>query len=649
VTEGLQVAVVGPTHPYKGGVAQHTTELAHRLTAAGHTVELLSWSEQYPAFLYPGQQRVPGDRPERTPFPRTTYPLSWRRPDSWVRVGRRLRSYDVVVVVVVSPVQAPAYAALLASLGGRGPRVVALCHNVLPHEQRPGDRQLTRAVLSRVDGVVTHTPEQAALARTVTRARVEAVPLPATLPGKGRGRGEVGRQDGTVPNRRLLFFGLVRPYKGVDVLLRAMAQVPDVELTVAGEVWGGAEPLTRLVDELGLRDRVELRAGYVDDADVPGLFDSVDALVLPYRSGTATQNVTLAHAHGLPVVATDIPALAPHVRDGVDGLLCRPDDVEDLARALRDLYAPGRLGRLAVNVPEVDPGPGWTSYVATVLRAAGERPPAAGPPASAAGQVAAPPGGAALELAKRAAELALWSRVEVQAAVESRAGRRRPVPVLVRPTAVLSSREEYEAACREARRLRLPLHRDSPKNWDALGAVATVLSSVGRSARVLDAGSARYSSVLPWLRLYGATELVGINLEFGAEVRRGPVRFRYGDITATGFPDASFDAVTCMSVIEHGVPVPEFLAEAARILRPGGVLSLSTDYDSAPPDTTGITAYGVPVRILGPDDVRELVGQAEAVGLRLIGDLALDHLERPVHWKRTGLDYTFVLLGFRRD
>ncbi len=274
-------------------------------------------------------------------------------------------------------------------------------------------------------------------------------------------------------------------------------------------------------------------------------------------------------------------------------------------------------------------------------------------------QVAAPPGGRALAVAKRAAELGLWTRVGVQRRVEARRGRPRPAPSSVPPTGVLQDAAEWRRAVAEARSLRLPLHRDRPKNWDALGAVATVLDLAddgSRTASVLDAGSARYSPVLPWLRLYGLgsgpSRLIGINLEFGKPVRRDGVLFRAGDATATGLADASLDAVTCMSVIEHGVPLRPFLAECARILRPGGVLVVSTDYDEDPPDTTGVTAYGTPVHIFSPAEIRSFVADAATLGLALVGDLdepgALAHPSRPVHWKRTGLDYTFVLLTFRR-
>ncbi|HSV66129.1 MAG TPA: methyltransferase domain-containing protein [Mycobacteriales bacterium] len=262
---------------------------------------------------------------------------------------------------------------------------------------------------------------------------------------------------------------------------------------------------------------------------------------------------------------------------------------------------------------------------------------------------AAPPGGRVLAVAKRAAENVLWTRVAAQRTLEARRypqGRPRPEPVP--PTDVLRTHAEWQAAVRECRRLRLPLHRDRPKNWDALGAVSVVLAECGPAASVLDAGAARYSSVLPWLRLYGLSDLVGNNLEFGADVRHDGVLFRYGDITGTDFPDGRFDAVTCMSVIEHGVPLEPFLAESARILKPGGLLVVSTDYDQDPPDTSDHLAYGQPVHIFSPAEIKDLVTLASDKGLDLEGELATEHQSRPVHWQRMGLDYTFIRLVFRR-
>ncbi|MEU8275104.1 glycosyltransferase family 4 protein [Microbispora bryophytorum] len=355
----MRIAIVGPTYPYKGGGAQHTTELAHRLRARGHDVVIESWRAQYPSFLYPGQQTI--DSPEGEPYPGTRRDLDWRRPDGWAACGRRLRGADLVVLAVLSPVQVPAYLGILYGLRRRA-RVVALCHNVLPHETKPYDRPLMKALLRRVDGVLAHSEQQADLARALTGAPVRVAALAPHLPVRGA-REAAGRE----PRGRLLFFGIVRPYKGLDLLLEALAQVPDVRLTVAGEFWGGLEDTRALIARLGLAGRVEIRPGYVAAEDVPGLFAGADALVLPYRSATASQNVWLGHEHGVPVIATRVGALPDNVRDDVDGLLAEPGSAGALAEAIKRFYEPGTPERLRAGVAPVDPEPHWAVYLDTLL------------------------------------------------------------------------------------------------------------------------------------------------------------------------------------------------------------------------------------------------------------------------------------------
>ncbi|PZG37360.1 glycosyl transferase [Spongiactinospora gelatinilytica] len=347
----MRIAIVGPTYPYKGGGAQHTTELAHRLAALGHDVVIESWRAQYPSFLYPGRQTI--DTPEGTPYPNALRALDWRRPDGWVRCGRRLRGADLVVLTVLSPVQVPAYLGILAGVGRRT-RVAALCHNVLPHERKPYDTPLMKALLKRVDRVLVHSEQQAGLARGLAAAPVVVAALPPHLPAAG-----TAAAGGEVCGR-LLFFGIVRPYKGLDLLLRAL---PDgISLTVAGEFWGGLDDTRALIGELGIGDRVELRPGYVAADDVPGLFARADALVLPYRNATASQNVWLGHEHGVPVIATRVGALADNVTDGVDGLLVEPGSVPALRAAIERFYEPGEPERLRAGVKSVDPEPFWTAY-----------------------------------------------------------------------------------------------------------------------------------------------------------------------------------------------------------------------------------------------------------------------------------------------
>ena len=377
----MRIALIGPAHPYKGGGARHTTELAHRLAAAGHDVIIESWRAQYPRRLYPGQQTV--DEPEGEPYPRTHRRLAWYRPDGWLAAGRRLRSADLVVFALLTPLQVPPYLAVMAGLGrqpGR-PRTAVICHNVLPHERRPGDVALTKALLKHADTVITHSAAQAAQARELApAATVLTARIPPHLPVLARGDDppdppETGGTHPPRPPMRLLFFGIVRPYKGLDVLLRALAGAPaHVTLTVAGEFWGGTEPTEKLIADLGLRDRVTLRPGYVPADRIPALFAAADALVMPYREATASQNALLAFAYGVPVITTTAGALAEAVRDGVDGLTCAPDDAEDLLRALIQISDPDTARRLRAGVRAWDPEPCWAAYLEPLLAAADRGP-----------------------------------------------------------------------------------------------------------------------------------------------------------------------------------------------------------------------------------------------------------------------------------
>jgi glycosyltransferase involved in cell wall biosynthesis len=356
----MRIAIIGPAHPYKGGITQHTTELAHRLTAAGHNVAIISWRTQYP-FFYPGKQFV--ERPELLEHAGTKRVLSWRNPVGWGRWGRRLRSYDRIVFVWWVPtIQGPVYWGMLKALGKRRPPAVVICHNVLPHEPRLGDRKLARAVFNKCEKIIVHGEAQSDLAKTLTTSPVAVTDLPLPLLKSAK---KIKKDI----SKELLFFGFVRPYKGVDVLLEALAKVPEVKLTIAGEIWGDQKPYTALIDKLDLKDRVKLHDGYVPANELANLIAEADAVVLPYKAGTGTWNVQMAHAYGTPVIATKAGTMDAQVKDGVDGLLCEPDNTESLAKAIRHFYEPGIAKRLQENVPQVSTEAEWQRYVEAVTAA----------------------------------------------------------------------------------------------------------------------------------------------------------------------------------------------------------------------------------------------------------------------------------------
>jgi glycosyltransferase involved in cell wall biosynthesis len=347
----MKIAIVGPAHPYKGGSTQHTTELAHRLSAAGHNVSLQSWSSQYPALLYPGQPLT--EEAEVPLFPDTERALAWYRPDGWWRTGSQLgRRFDAVLLTVFTSLQVPAYLTMATAARARGCRVVALCHNVLPHERRGFDRPLMQALLRRCDATLVHSADEAEIAAGLARTPVEIAALPLHL--SYLDQAALAAAGPRLLRHRLLFFGIVRRYKGLDLLLRALANTkPEISLTVAGEIWSDRDKLLKLISDFQL-------------GEVPAYFAGADALVLPYRSGTASQNALIALQFGVPVIATRAGAIAAAISDGVNGILCEPGDVLDLTRAIRRLYEPGVLEQLQRGVHAPESGLAWAAYIAAL-------------------------------------------------------------------------------------------------------------------------------------------------------------------------------------------------------------------------------------------------------------------------------------------
>ncbi|MEO6911536.1 MAG: class I SAM-dependent methyltransferase [Edaphobacter sp.] len=216
------------------------------------------------------------------------------------------------------------------------------------------------------------------------------------------------------------------------------------------------------------------------------------------------------------------------------------------------------------------------------------------------------------------------------------------------PNGVLKSSAEWQKTLEEAKAAHLPLHRGDEKNWDHLAAVDAILGSTTTSARVLDAGAEFYSNVLPALFAYGYRNLYGINLSFTGKSRRGPIRYLPGDITRTSFPDGYFDAVTCMSVIEHGVPLEGYLREMYRVLKPGGLLITSTDYHPTAIDTRGQTAHGSPIKIFTKPEIEDALNLAREIGFESTGEVDLECDERPIRWEQFGLEYSFLIFTLRK-
>ncbi|MEO8575704.1 MAG: methyltransferase domain-containing protein [Gemmatimonadales bacterium] len=214
--------------------------------------------------------------------------------------------------------------------------------------------------------------------------------------------------------------------------------------------------------------------------------------------------------------------------------------------------------------------------------------------------------------------------------------------------AVLQSAEAVQESLEQVQRLGLPPASELTKNWDSLAALDLILRTTDTRSRIFDAGGEWYSVIMPWLCLYGYKNLTVGNLVFDKKIRRGTVVYEYSDITRTRFSSGSFDAVTCLSVIEHGVDLNSYFKEMSRIIRDGGILITSTDYYDTPIDTKGQEAFGVPIHIFTRDDIAQAFELAARYGFSLMSPVEFRPAEKVVHWKQYDLRYTFVIFCLQK-
>lgn len=352
----MKIALIGPTYPFRGGIAHHTTLLCRALRSR-HEVLFISFSRQYPGPLFPGRSDVDPSREPLTANP-VEHVIDSLNPATWVRAARKINRFSPTMVIVPWWVTfwAPLNLTLTALLRRRGrPEIVFLCHNVVEHERHPIKALVTRLVLRRADRVVTHSEEETARVRALLGARHKRVvtgfhPTYAPLGGQGLSREEARARLGLPPDRPvLLFFGFVRPYKGLDLLLTALAKVREglpAELLVVGEFWGDRSRYERMIERLGLGEAVRIVDRYVPNELIEPYFAAADLVVQPYRSVSGSGVCQLAYGLGRPVIATDVGSLSEVIEDGVNGRLVPAGDAFALAAAIRESLDPGLLAHL---------------------------------------------------------------------------------------------------------------------------------------------------------------------------------------------------------------------------------------------------------------------------------------------------------------
>ena len=359
-SDTMKITILGPAHPYRGGLASIMEIMARTFQRRGDEVDIKTFTLQYPSLLFPGESQTVA-----TPPPadlRICRCVNTMNPLNWVRVGRRIRRErpDFVLMKYWTPFMAPCFGTIARIARGNGhTKVLCQIDNVEPHEHHLTDKPFNRYYLHSVDGFVYMSEQVHSELRAYSDAPALFSPHPLFENlGERVERSEACVRLGLDPaNRYVLFFGLIRDYKGLDLLLDAWAQLRRAgrtegrRLIVAGEFYTAREPYLNRIADNGLQDEVLLHDRFIPDDDVKYYFSAADFVVQPYKTATQSGVTQIAYQFCVPMVVTAVGGLPEIVPDGRVGYVC-PPTAEGVAAAMDRMYEGDALKRFRENCVE---------------------------------------------------------------------------------------------------------------------------------------------------------------------------------------------------------------------------------------------------------------------------------------------------------
>ena len=378
----MKIVMIGPVYPYTSGLSYYVSLLYMQLKKH-HDVVLLSYSFQYPQILYKKPQRDYED--DTLKIDEAEYVLNSANPFSCLKTAKRINREqpDLVIFQWLHPYFAPCYTIIARHL--KHTKILFMCHNVFPHERFPLDRKLTRMTLKHGDYFTVHANSDADDLRSMlpdANLQVTVHPAYNFFKQKDMSKEEARKILSLSKDERvLLFFGLVREYKGLKHLLRALKILKDqdpqnqrrLKLLIAGDFGGSRAEYDALIASLGIADLLSITDGHIPICEVEKFFAASDLVVLPYESATQSGVIQVAYSFDKPVLATRVGGLPDVVFDRETGYLTEPKRPDLIADAIKDFFDNNRAEDLAAGIEREKYRYSWERMENVILGFGAER------------------------------------------------------------------------------------------------------------------------------------------------------------------------------------------------------------------------------------------------------------------------------------
>lgn len=366
----MKIAFLSPFYPFRGGIAQFSDYLFEALKKE-HDIKAFTFTRQYPRMLFPGtSQFVPDSEPKKNI--NAVPVLDSINPFSWYKTANEIIKIqpELVITSYWMPFFAPSLGTVSRRLRKKNFKVISILHNVLPHEKRIGDTALSKFFFRQNSGLVVLNEESHKdLIKLMPDSNTLVHPHPFyNHYGQKIDKKEARKKLNIPENKKvILFFGFIRDYKGLDILLEAMKD-EEYYLIIAGECYGSFEKYNNIIDKNNLKERTCLNIKYISDDDISVYFSAADATVLPYRSGTQSGIIGISYHFNVPVIVADTGGLKEMVDEGKTGIIMQSAETQNIKSALNKFYNNYNAEVYIKNINAIKEKYSWDSFAEDVIK-----------------------------------------------------------------------------------------------------------------------------------------------------------------------------------------------------------------------------------------------------------------------------------------